>query len=470
MNVLTTALRQHVIAQEQKQQESGSDKWRLRLHLMPPTGFMNDPNGLCWFKGLWHVFFQYAPSSPEGGLKCWGHYTSPDLLHWTYWGTPLLPDQPFDCHGEYSGSAIVEDGLLHLFFSGSLFLDAFPPRAFSIVHVTSADGFHFSEKRVVISPKDYPKNCSCQIRDPKVWKDGTSYRMVVGGQTAEETGALLLYRSSDLDHWKFEEVLQPKQAFGYMWECPDIFKIDDSYYLSVSPQGVPAEEYRYANVFQSVWTPMDSAPSFKYTEWDSGFDFYAPQTFTAPDGRQILYGWMGMDTLAGYSNSTIQYGWQHAQTLPRVITEKDGALHQMPVKELEQLRLKQFVIEECSTLQLPCELEMQNLKNRTFTLDLGSGLHFSFEQETSVLRLWFTDETGCGRTERMIKTKQIENLRIWIDTSSVEIFVNDGAITFTTRFYPNSDEILLHINSTSPCTLKGWHLAPIIIERGQMDV
>ena len=99
MNVLTTVLQQYLSSCEKTQEAHENDKWRLRLHLMPPTGFMNDPNGLCWFKGLWHVFFQYAPSSPEGGLKYWGHYTSQDMLHWTYWGTPLIPDQPFDCHG-----------------------------------------------------------------------------------------------------------------------------------------------------------------------------------------------------------------------------------------------------------------------------------------------------------------------------------------------------------------------------------
>lgn len=246
MNVLTTVLQQYLSSCEKTQEAHENDKWRLRLHLMPPTGFMNDPNGLCWFKGLWHVFFQYAPSSPEGGLKYWGHYTSPDMLHWTYWGTPLIPDQPFDCHGEYSGSAIVKDDVLHVFYSGNLFLQGNPPRAFSVIHVTSKDGFHFSEKEVVISSEDYPQACSCQIRDPKVWKDGSEYRMVLGAQTINETGAVLIYHSADLDHWDFERMMVPGKDFGYMWECPDVFKINDSNYLSLSPQGIPSEEFRYA--------------------------------------------------------------------------------------------------------------------------------------------------------------------------------------------------------------------------------
>lgn len=470
MNVLTIALRQHVAAQEQKQRETTYDKWRLRLHLMPPTGFMNDPNGLCWFKGLWHVFFQYAPASPAGGLKCWGHYTSLDLLHWTYWGAPLLPDEPFDCHGEYSGSAIVAGDVLHLFFSGNLFLQGEPSRAFSIVHVTSEDGFHFSEKQVVIDPRDYPKTCSCQIRDPKVWKDGKDYRMVIGAQTTEKTGALLLYRSHDLEHWQFEQLLRPAQSFGYMWECPDIFIMNGAYYLSVSPQGIAAEEYCYANIFQSVWSPLRGAPHFQYTEWDKGFDFYAPQTFTAPDDRQILYGWMGMDALAGYSNPTIPYGWQHAQTLPRVVTERNGILRQMPVEELSQLRRQPFTVEDHAVLPLPCELALQNPQNGSFTLDFGSGLHFSFREKDAEQKLWFSDNTGCGRTERKAKAERVKNLRIWVDTSSVEIFVNEGEKVFTTRFYPDSDKIALAMHADSPCTLTGWKLDPITIERGQIDV
>ena len=84
-------------------------RFRLGHHLMPPVGWLNDPNGLCWYKGKYHVFFQYAPFDVEGGLKFWGHYTSVDLVDWKYEGTALYPDSPYDCHGVYSGSALVED-------------------------------------------------------------------------------------------------------------------------------------------------------------------------------------------------------------------------------------------------------------------------------------------------------------------------------------------------------------------------
>ena len=83
-------------------------KQRLTHHLMPPTGWLNDPNGLCYFKGRYHVFFQYAPFDAEGGLKFWGHYSSEDLVSWRYEGVPLYPDSNYDCHGVYSGSAMAK--------------------------------------------------------------------------------------------------------------------------------------------------------------------------------------------------------------------------------------------------------------------------------------------------------------------------------------------------------------------------
>ena len=93
---------------------------RLTHHLMPPAGWLNDPNGLCYFKGRYHVFFQYNPFEATGGLKFWGHYSSADMLEWKYEGVALYPDSVMDCHGAYSGSALVEGDKLHLFFTGNV--------------------------------------------------------------------------------------------------------------------------------------------------------------------------------------------------------------------------------------------------------------------------------------------------------------------------------------------------------------
>lgn len=109
---------------ETREELSVSDrKFREKLHLMPPVGWLNDPNGLCQFQGIYHAFFQYSPFNAEGGVKMWGHYTSKDMIKWEYQGTALYPDQPFDCHGVYSGSAFIEDGKMYLYYTGNVKLE-----------------------------------------------------------------------------------------------------------------------------------------------------------------------------------------------------------------------------------------------------------------------------------------------------------------------------------------------------------
>ena len=165
---------------------------------MPPVGWLNDPNGLCWYKGRYHVFFQYAPFDVEGGLKFWGHYTSENLVDWKYEGTALYPDSPYDCHGVYSGSAFTEHGKMHLFFTGNVKIDGDydyinEGRETSTLHVESEDGIHFEkyEKNPVLTA---PEGISPDsFRDPKVWKHEDSYYMVCGA-SKNQKGQALLYR------------------------------------------------------------------------------------------------------------------------------------------------------------------------------------------------------------------------------------------------------------------------------------
>lgn len=217
---------------------------RLTYHLMPPTGWLNDPNGLCYFKGRYHVFFQYNPFEATGGLKFWGHYSSADMLEWKYEGVALYPDSVMDCHGVYSGSALVEGDKLHLFFTGNVkeedgdydYINN--GRQASTLHVESEDGIQFGAKKAAVYYKDYPKNYTCHIRDPKVWKDQDGYHMVLGGRQKGEHGAVLFYRSEDLEKWEFDRELTTENAFGFMWECPDFFELSGEKILSVSPQGL----------------------------------------------------------------------------------------------------------------------------------------------------------------------------------------------------------------------------------------
>ena len=179
MNALTRDLVKLVNITEEnqaaKEQTSGT-QFREKLHLMPPVGWLNDPNGLCQMDGVFHAFFQYSPFNAEGGVKMWGHYTSTNLIDWEYKGVSLYPDQPFDCHGVYSGSAFLEDGTMYLYYTGNVKLEdgdfdyINTGREANTVLVTTKDGIHFSSKKELLRNSDYPSDLTCHVRDPNVWK------------------------------------------------------------------------------------------------------------------------------------------------------------------------------------------------------------------------------------------------------------------------------------------------------------
>ena len=460
MSTLTKVLERNVAAIE-KNADMTEGRFRLGHHLMPPVGWLNDPNGLCWYKGKYHVFFQYAPFDVEGGLKFWGHYTSEDMIDWKYEGTALYPDSSYDCHGVYSGSALVDDGKLHLFFTGNVKIDGDydyinEGRETSTFHVESEDGIHFSNKEEVISFSEYPEEFTCHIRDPKVWKENGKYFMVLGGRLKGDKGAVLVYESGDLKEWKLLRTITTPEVFGYMWECPDYFELDGEKILSVSPQGLTREEFRFQNIYQSGYFILkeDGSVDVKdFREWDMGFDFYAPQTFTDVQGRRILIGWMGMpDADEEYVNKTIEEGWQHCLTVPRELKLKDGKILQYPVKELENLRKEKTVLnDENSAVELRVEvnegfdlvLEEIALTGSSFQISMGGQMLFRYENGTA--EIGFPGVTGAGRKVRKAQINELRNIRFLVDTSAAEIYLNDGETVFSTRYYPDREDLLLKI-------------------------
>lgn len=458
MSTLTKVLERNV-AKVEKDADLTEGRFRLGHHLMPPVGWLNDPNGLCWFQGRYHVFFQYAPFDVEGGLKFWGHYTSEDLIDWRYEGVALYPDSPYDCHGVYSGSALVDEDKIHLFFTGNVKIDGDydyinEGRKTSTLHVESEDGFGFGNKEEVISFDQYPDEFTCHIRDPKVWKDKDQYFMILGGRLKGDKGAVLLYRSDDRKKWTFVQTLTTTQPFGYMWECPDCFALDGQKVLSISPQGLEREEFRFQNVYQSGYFPVredGSVHAEDFHEWDMGFDFYAPQTFTDGKRRRLLIGWMGMpDADEEYGNKTIEEGWQHCLTVPRELKFRDGKLLQNPVREMESLRKEKTTLHhENGMMEIRTEvnegfdlvLEDIQMTESCFTISLGGQMLLKYEN--GIAEMGFPGITGAGRNVRKAKIDSFKNIRLLVDTSAAEIYINDGETVFSTRYYPDREDLQL---------------------------
>ena len=332
------------------------ERWTPHFHLAPRQGWLNDPNGLCQFHGTYHVFYQAAPDWPAAGKKGWGHFASRDLVNWEDLGEPLAPSIPEDADGVYSGSALVVAGgapdggdLLRLYYTGNVKYEGdhiHTGRDANQIMVTSEDGISLSDKEVLLRPRDYPSDLTRHVRDPKVWRRGDSYLMVQGARRADDVGEVLVFSSPDLERWRLVNRVTTERPFGYMWECPDYLELADparpdgvARLLSVSPQGLSGGDWGRRNVYQSGFFELagDVASSCElgaFSLWDAGFDFYAPQTFLADDGRRILVGWMGMPDEEGYVNPTVADGWQHCLTLPREVTSEGGRVRQRPVREL----------------------------------------------------------------------------------------------------------------------------------------
>ena len=437
----------------------GKDRFRQKLHLMPPTGWLNDPNGLCQFKGIYHAFFQYSPFNATGGLKMWGHYTSRDMIEWKYEGVSLYPDQPFDCHGVYSGSAFIEDGKMYLYYTGNVKLEdgefdyIRTGREANTVLVVSEDGEHFGRKRELMRNSDYPQDLTCHVRDPKVWKENGMYYMVQGARTQKDEGKVLIFESEDQLNWIYKSDVKTAERFGYMWECPDYFETEGRKILSTSVQGLEGGVWNARNVYQSGYFLVEGDILSEYVLsdyelWDYGFDYYAPQSFESEDGRRIHISWMGMPDCEEYTNLTLEDGWQHCFTFPREVFIKADKVCQKPIRELDAKKQQlQDVQNELTQSGCPVyEVNVNGIKENHFQAVLSDELILDYENGR--FQMHFTNKSktsvSAGRSLRYAEVGTLENVKILADTSSVEVFVNDGEFVFSTRYYPNDYKIVVH--------------------------
>lgn len=463
-------------SRKELKQKVKEDPWRLHYHLMPETGWMNDPNGATQFNGTYHIYHQYVPETPKGGATHWGHKTSSDMVHFKEEEIYLSPDQTFDKDGVYSGNAIQKDGYLHFFYTGNVKKEGdydytFSGREQNTVHVVSSDGFDVLKREVVIPHEDYPKGYSNHIRDPKVFKYKDRYYMILGARTLANTGAILFYSSKDLDYWTYEgELLQGGYEEGYMWECPDIFQLGDTTILLLSPQGLLSKAYKCLNPHAAGyltgkinWEDLKFEPKYNFVELDKGFDFYAPQTFEDESGRRILWGWMGIgDTSPEYIYPTVSRGWQHALTLPRELTYENGRLIQRPLDEYRSIR------EEQTSIQVNDTLKPGKISGEVYELFI------KFDHSPAYSELLLRQDSaitfegglltlehggsGYGRRRRYIETDVLTDLRIFSDTSSLEIFVNDGEFVMSSRIFPDSGADTIKMETTAPTSLYFWPL------------
>ena len=461
---------------EARKYEESSEKMikkeeRPDFHLSSRVGWMNDPNGFSYYKGKYHMFYQYYPYVSIWGPMHWGHAVSEDLLHWEYLPAALAPDEIYDRDGCFSGSAVeLPNGRQLLMYTGVL-RQREANGGFSDIQtqcLAVGDGVDYEkyEMNPVLDEKDLPEGASRKdFRDPKMWrkKDG-SYCCVVGNRPADGSGQILLYTSPDGFKWSFKKVLAANcNRIGKMWECPDFFELDGQWILLTSPQDMlPAGfEYHNGNGTLCLMGEFDEETD-TFTERhnqsiDYGIDFYAPQTVVTPDGRRVMIGWMqNWDTC---NSSTAERSWFGQMSLPRELSVKNGRLYQKPIRELEALRSSKvehqdvtfsgnITLDGVKGRRVDMELEIRpgDEENvyRKFAVRFAQNDQFyttlSFHPGDSVMKI---DRKFSGSRRALIHQRRAlvnsENgklkLRIILDRFSVAVFVNDGEQVITATLY-----------------------------------
>ncbi|PFG58006.1 beta-fructofuranosidase [Vibrio sp. ES.051] len=423
-----------------RKQDSGYPDY----HIAPKFGLLNDPNGLCFFNGEHHLFYQWTPVGPVHGMKYWYHLSTKDFVHFEDHGIGLYPDQDYDSHGVYSGGALVENDSALLFFTGNKRDDNWqrvPTQCFAKM---SSDG-KIEKHGVVIKNEHYTEH----FRDPKVWKQGDDYLMVVGAQTFEETGSMVLYRSRDLMNWQHKGPIKTRyNNLGYMWECPDFFEIDNRSVMLFSPQGVSSDNpYDFKNIYSVAYIVgdrlnLDSVELGNHQDIaqpDYGFDFYAPQTYLDDIGRRILIAWIGLPEI---DTPSVEYQWAGMLSLPRELKIKDGYLVQSALPELKALQGEAVTVKNALELDTTSFVVQLETDTDEFELTLanasGDNIVFAatkaeFIFDRSKMSHLYAEEFGCVRKAPRLSKKQ--TIAIYVDKSVIEIFINGGKHTMSSRFF-----------------------------------
>ena len=462
------------------QQPVAADPWRQVFHVQPRVGLLNDPNGLVQHEGTYHLCYQWHPFAPKHALKFWAHLTSTDLVHWTQQPIALAPSRPYESHGCYSGSGIVHDGAVRFLYTGNVRTPDGGRTPMQLLATLNADGTvakHPANPLIGAIP-----GCSAHVRDPKVWTRDGAHWMVLGAQTQDLHGTALLLRSPDLIEWQYLGQLAggADDPLGYMWECPDLVRLNDRDVLVISPQldhGQTAGTDRWQDVSMYAVGELDVAgPAFRraggYRVVDAGPDFYAPQTLTDDTGRTIMIGWMGMPDHDGQptlaeKHPTVANGWVHCLTVPRELSLDGDQLVQWPVPELSALRgqavtrtgltidpgASPVVLDGVAgpALDLALTAEVPNGASIQVRLREGSGrpvvLTLDPSRGTATLDRTLLGTGEGGVTNGTFRAGPRVQARILLDHSSIEVFVDGGRLAMTARIYPDPADTAVSIHA-----------------------
>lgn len=447
--------------------------YRPQIHFTPKANWINDPNGMVYHKGIYHLFFQYHPHSSVWGPMHWGHATSRDMIHWKHEPTAFYPDS---LGMIFSGSAVVDKNNTSGFGKSgqaplvAIFTHHDPKgeQAGRNDFQTQSIAYSVDDGKVWIKYPGNPviKNPGIKdFRDPKViWFE--PQKKWIMSLAAKDM--IAFYSSPDLKKWvKESEFGNGRGAHGGVWECPDLIMLDDNgkqrwvLIVNLNP-GAPnlgsGTQYFIGEFDGKTFTSSQTE-----TRWlDYGPDNYAGVTWSNTGKRKILIGWMSNWM---YANKVPTRKWRSAMTLPRELklthVGKDIFVTSQPVVELAKIQVKPIIVKDISVtknidfakkmgkVKFPCRINLQADSIEDFSLVISNGMDeqlvigYSKEQNQ-----YFIDRSKSGKIDfengfaaRHVAPRFSDNTKmnisLVIDVSSVELFADEGLTVMTQIFFPN---------------------------------
>lgn len=429
--------------------------YRPHFHVSPPSGRLNDPNGIFLDGDTLHVYYQHDPYFPHAAKQTgWGHavglVSSPQP--WRHAPDALYPVREYDAHGCYSGGAVVDGEDVWLFYTGNLKRGGVRIPSQNRVRVVEAGGpeggiYQRDEANPLI---DGPaEGFTGHYRDPQITRDAQGWRMVLGAQASDETGHVVLYRSTDLGVWSYQgpitfDVSRAELGLspdlvpgGYMWECPNLVTLqdratgEDKDVLVICPQGLEPvldDATHYASSDQCGYlvgrlegTVFHVERGF--SELDYGHQFYAPQ-LVEREGEAIMLGWMGLP--AQDETPTVAEGWVHTLTLPRRVWLEDGWLRQEPLWDLAT------VPQKTAREGFGSVATLTGGEGTYVLVDSSGAESFRVEYGSGELRLTLGDD------ERVVPCPA-GSLELIADGCAVEVFAGDGRIAAASAVFGAED-------------------------------
>lgn len=420
------------------------EQYRPLYHHTPAYGWMNDPNGMFFKDGVWHLYFQHNPYGSQWENMTWGHSTSTDLIHWTFQGDPIQPDA---WGSIFSGSSVVDKNNTAGFGENAivaLYTSAGENQTQSMAYSTDNGKTFTKYDGNPIITSNVP-----DFRDPHMFwnEDIKKWNMILAaGQQMN------IYSSDNLKDWKFESSFGTEYgSHGGVWECPDLMKMkvrgtDKEKWMLVcninpgGPSGGSATQY-FVGDFDGHKFTCESKP--EVTKWmDYGKDHYATVTFdNAPNGRHVALAWMSNWQ---YANQVPTMQYRSANSIPRDLGlfEYKGNTYcsVTPSEEITAARSKK----PSKSLSEACEMVVNLKGDATITLSNSKGekvvMTYKAKDETFSMDRTLSGKTDFSSDFAAITIAPVygkmNKLRIFIDKSSIEVFDNDGKMAMTNLVFP----------------------------------